>query len=324
TGLVISPFLVLSVVGFMGSSRADGLSLQDASVMSVPYDIQIVSWFLGAFSRWTPLDFHISSVFALPEDHLRAFGCCAAAWLLLPVTWHVRRWRGVEFLFGALLGFSLLLVARPHWLGEGFHHLPFLRSIRWPFKEMFIVQFFLHLLIAVGFPPLARWKSVSFGALGGVILCGSLIPMGPPSFNPMGFDRSLIFSGEAASFWKRVGVHIDPKEGYVPVASPDLVSKLGQDFPHSLLGSFNYGALFGVRSQTGYSPTQVKDTGRIPFPPYHWGGIYSPEDQDRLRRTVPHSAILRVVSVSPLKVEVEKEGRVFVFTHPEMFFPIPR
>lgn len=324
TGLVIFPFLALSFLGFMGSTRAAGLRVLDANVMAVPYDIQICSWFLGAFSRWTPLEFHVSSLFALPDDHLRALGCFAASWLLFPVLWNVRRWRGVEVVFVMLLGLSVLLVARPQWLAEVFQGLPLLRSIRWPFKEMFIVLFFVHVLIAVGLPPLKRWRAVGLGAIGSMVFCGSLLPSGPPTFNPLGSDRSLVFSGAAQAFWKEVGVRIDPTEGYIPVASPDLVFKLKEDFPYVLLGGFNYGALFGVRSQSGYSPTQVKGTGRIPFAPYHWGGIYSDGDQERLRQALPHASILRVVSVSPLKVELEREGRVLVFRHPEMFFPVAR
>lgn len=320
--LLLSPVLVPALGGFWNSPRSEPLGLAAASSLSMPCHAVLVSSLLGTFSKWVPFAFENTGFFALCEDHVRALGCCAAGWLLLPAIRGSRRWRALELVMAILFAVVLLVVSRPAWLGRCFLHLPLLQSIRWPFREILVAQFFLHVFIALRLPRMAPWRSVFLGALGTLVLAVSVVAPGPPSFNPMERDRFLVLSGRAGQFWDGVRARLGEADGYYPLASPKLVYlHFGWKFPYSLLGAYNYPALFRVRSQAGYLPAQPRDLDGSAPVPYFWGGIFDPKERDRLRARKPHAAFLEVERLYPLQMTLEINGREVQLETPERWVP---
>lgn len=323
--LALSPILGPALLGFWGSPRSAAFTLQDASFLSMAHDHALLSVFLGALGKWTPIVFHDPVIFSMEEDHVRALGFFVASWFLFPAVAARRRWRAIEVLMVALWALVLLVMARPAWLGRLFLAIPFLGAIRWPFREMYVAVFFLHVLLALRLPALPRARALALGAVGVAILGLSLVPAGPPSFNPMGRDRHLLFSGKADAFWKDLAARVDLSGGYLPVAPAELVFlKNGQRFPHGLVGSYDYASLRAVRNLTGAlaaPPRTVTEAAPIP---YHWAGIYAPSDLEALRRWAPRAAIVQVHQLQPLVITVETNRHAVALAPPQLWHVAPR
>jgi hypothetical protein len=151
--------------------------------------------------------------------------------------------------------FAALMVIRPLWVSGIMMHLPLLKSMRWPFREILQLQFFLHLFLVMR-PP---GGSVSSSA-------SSRRPAFSFFFFPSFFPARAHLSSHAprprTPFFRKIGpllgrgqVALGPDDLIVPVADPEMIRKNPFDVPFSLLGAYNFPILFKVKSATGYSVT---------------------------------------------------------------------
>ncbi len=154
------------------------------------------SYLGGIFSWELGIKYHFG--FCQPW-YCAAFASCAAAWLVVPAIIARGRWRGMEILCAILVGLAALLVVRPAWIGEVMTHVPVLRSLRWAFREILQLQFFLHLFLILrplgGTLPFQRMMVVLSLS---IFIC-PLFFLGAPSFNPMEVDRHLAFLGRCGA-----------------------------------------------------------------------------------------------------------------------------
>ena len=129
-----------------------------------------------------------------------------------------------------------------------------------------------------------------------------------PTFNRFPVDRLLLLEGRAERVWSEVR-RLLPQASecqIVPLLEHPVMEWAGPVFisqaPHTLLGAYNYPALFGVKSATGYTMPGVEQSfrGQLPMigPGYFMPSKFSPADlQD------PHLLFTRLQSLDPVTVE---------------------
>jgi len=207
--------------------------------------------------------------------------------------WRSKRTRVLLLIVAALA----VLIWRPHWMGEIFESLPVIRSTRWPFREIIVLLFFVHLLFIYNYRPLPRrWNATQWVFAWLPMLL--LLRAGPPTMGSVELSRKLIISGAADSYWTAMG----PLSSKLPsVAATDLDTSGGIDAsaPYPLLPSHNFPALFGVRSVSGYStgtPLWL-DPHRI-FPPT-LTGIFSLDEARIYLAHFPAARLTVLHSVDP-------------------------
>ena len=257
------------------------------------------SYFLGVFSYFLGIKFGFGFC---PPWYADAFASCAAAWLIVPAVVSRAPWRGLEILCLGLVGAAALLVVRPAWISEIMLHLPVLRSMRWPFREILQLQFFLHLffiLRPLGGPSLFQRVTIITGM---VIFVCPLFFLSAPSFNPMEVDRQLLFSGVSEGYWKKVKALLAPGEVIVPVMNPNLTMAERYMAPYSLIGACNYPIYFQVNSGTGYSLTVPRDQLYIHPHPYTNSGIFLPSQEADILKERPNVRFVTLESVDPLRL----------------------
>jgi len=202
--LVALPLLLPVFQGFLGSHRADGLTVEGMQNSRVPLFVAPGSYLVGT-ALWLvkhPSDFHV---------YHPALAACAAAWCLFPALLGRSHWRFLPALCLGLVILVSILVIRPVWLSQAIIQVPVLRALRMPFRELLIFEFFLHLFLVTR-PP--AFSETVRRAVGGWSLAVFLIPMllyAPPSFNPMKQERRLLFSGEFDAYWQQVHTHLRPR-----------------------------------------------------------------------------------------------------------------
>jgi hypothetical protein len=140
--LVLAPLLLPATEGFFASHRSQGLSEAFMDRFSFPALLLPLSYFFGVFSTYAGFDYRFG--YCAPW-YSASFASCAAAWLIVPALLSRARWSGLEILCAAMVVLAAFLAIRPAWLGEIMTHVPLLRSMRWPFREILEMQFFLHL-----------------------------------------------------------------------------------------------------------------------------------------------------------------------------------
>ncbi len=160
----------------------------------------------------------------------------------------------------------IFLVWRPGWLANLFAVVPVLRSTRWPFRELIVLVFFVHLLFILNYRPLPRpWSFVVW--LAALLPLGYLATAGPPSMGLHELSRRLILTGAADAYWREIRPTLGARPNLVCVDfSPvDTATEL---VPHPLLPSHNFAALFGLVNVAGNSPSSplLRDRTRL-LPP---------------------------------------------------------
>ena len=306
------PLLWPAMAGFQHTNRASvGLDLHAASLFNVPAAQLAASFCLGSasnvFLRGIHIDlsdpvYNLAIVFTLVNVPLLALLCIK------------RRWRALEICLVMLLLVSALCIVRPLWLANFFAHLPLLRSLRWPFREIAVLNFFTHALFLLAFrPPAGRTERrlVFGGGMIGATIYALLFFNIAPTLYLFGPDRQLIMSGEADHYWDVMKAHGGPGAGntrFVIGASWEALLPRREWVPFSLIGGFNYAALFRVNNVSGFSVTPPpsaswlqRDTGSMP---YFWGGIFSPKAVERIHAVYPDIQMVTLTSALPATWEI--------------------
>jgi hypothetical protein len=191
--------------------------------------------------------------------------------------------------------------------------IPLLRSLRWPFREVADLNFFLHLLALLNFSSLFH-RTIRLGLFAGAASF-LVIFLGPaPTFNPMNVDRSLILSGRTAAFWRTLQERLGQKPRVIVAGYPVLT--LGPQIrlaPFSLLGAFNYAALFNFANVSGYSPTQAGSALTQGYRPYHFGGIYFNPHAEKIWMQHPELTLVELLRNRPAIIRVRHATKTWVF-----------
>jgi len=297
--VIHSPLLLPAIEGFRQSGRAAGLGVENMDRFAFPALLLPPSYFLGIFSWRIGIPYHFGFC---PPFYTAAFCSCAAAWVIVPALVSRARWRGLEVLCLGLAALAVLLVIRPLWLGEILSHIPVLRALRWPFREILQLQFFLHLffiLRPLGGPPPFQRVIILLGAF--LFVC-PLFFLPAPSFNPMAADRHLLFSGTSPRYWDKVKVLLQPGEVIVPMMNANVGMQDRCEAPYSLIGAYNYPELFEVTAATGYTLTVPRDQAYLVTASSRNNGIYAPEQAATILRERPNARFITLESVKPLRI----------------------
>ena len=297
--LVALPLLIPAARGFASTARSGSQSADFTSFLSIPLPVFVASFFGGKLS----VLFENDTPGAIPSS-LAHIVCCVAAFAVFHSIGARKKQSPLEWAFGLTALLTVVFIVRPPWLSALLSHIPILRSLRIPMREVLAFGFFIHGWIALRpvalKPPLRRASLV----VGAALFATSFISLGPPSFSNMERDRRLLFSGQSARFWDSLRPQLQNRS-YVPaieVPIPLLNANLDR-VPWSLLGAYNYAALFGVPSRSGYYiPGLVpQEAGAQPLRAVM--GIYDLESARRLQKKNPEVVILSLTSLDPPRID---------------------
>jgi hypothetical protein len=294
--LVALPLLVPAMIGFSESLRARGVPMDDMQAYNIPALSFPVSLFFGVAMWWTHPELPPAH-----ETYFLALGSSAAIWCLVPAL-AGRGWRPIEWLVLFMILVAGFLVCRPTFVIQAMTHVPVLKSMRWPFRELLQFQFFVHLFLLLrrpGYTPLTRWRIALFS----VFIC--VVPAFtynlPPTFNSMSWDRRLILSGKYRDYWAQVHAYLKPGDRVAVLIPRPLFDSDRFDEPYSLLGTYNYACIDGIINTSGYSsttPLQQLYT-RVGYYPF---GAYIPEQRADLLHDHPDVKFITLESLQPVKI----------------------
>jgi hypothetical protein len=297
--LIVSPLLVPALEGFSSSGRSQGTLLTDMGNYNIPASVFASSFFLGTA---------LSLIHSSPGDSINgiyifSLGSSAAAWCLIPALLGRAKWRFLEGFSLALMIVGVVLVCRPVFISEFMLHLPVLKSMRWPFRELLQLQFFFHLFLLLR--PIT-WKPRPLFLVALVSSTVFVLPMllfrVAPTFNAMSIDRSIILSGKFEPYWAKVRTFLKPGDRFVVLipASPtqtDLIK-----IPYSLLGAYNYPMIAGVVCGSGYSQTTPFDQFYLKTRLASAWGAYKISQREELLREQPDLKFITLEQIDPLKI----------------------
>jgi hypothetical protein len=300
--LILSPLLLAIMDGFAHSVRILGLPLSELSKFSIPAGTFPFSFLMGNWSEPIAIWHGDKSLATLTFPYVSSILACAAAWCLIPALFVSASWRPLEKVCLVLAGVLFLLIIRPEWLAAIMGHLPFLRSMRWPFREGMQFLFFIHLLLILRFPDrIPRWQPA-------VVLFSLIMFLLPlpfiraPTLNALFLDRQLLFSGEAERFWAGVKSQLKPTDEIATVINWPYWLANSKDIPYTLLGTANFPQFFQVRCVSGYSPTAPTDQMPLKTYPGLWFGAFRDDQIGQILAESPNLKLLRIESTHPLKI----------------------
>jgi hypothetical protein len=123
----------------------------------------------------------------------------------------------------------------------------------------------------------------------------------PPTFNAMKWDRRLVISGKDQVYWQHVRGYLQPGDRVAVLISRQLFDSDRFNEPYSLLGTFNYACIDGIKNTSGYSsttPLQQLYT-RVGYYPF---GAYIPSQRHDLLHDDPNLKFITLESLKPLKI----------------------
>lgn len=295
--VVVLPLLVPAIEGFSATYRSMGVTLEDMQQNNISLSSFPTSLFFG-MSLWvikTPVNPYTTYTLAL--------GSCAAIWCL-PFTLASRaKWQSLEAVVLGMVIFIGIMVSRPLWITEIMMHVPILKSMRWPFRELLQFQLFLHLFLLLRPPGLTKTLQ-QLGAFFGaslLILSMVLFPF-PPTFNSMNMDRQLLFSGEFDQYWKKVRPLLKPTDRVAVLIPLKFYTQDRFEEPYSLLGTYNYAIPARITNVSGYSQTAPKDQLFTKTYAYYPFGAYIPEQKEALLKEQPGLKFITLKSLRPIKI----------------------
>jgi len=297
--VIVSPLLIPMLEGFSTSLRAHGTTLEDMQSYAIPASQFPTSLFLG-MGVWV-----VNSHYSIHSytTYTVALGACAASWCLMPAVLSRAKWSGLEILSLGLMLFGVLLVCRPVWVSEIMLQLPLFKSLRWPFRELLQLQFFLHLFLLIRSPGLLK-RMRTFAAIGGTIVL--VIPLFlyplPPTFNAMNWDRELLTKGGFEQYWTQVRPLFKPTDQVAVLIPGSVYDEDRFEEPYSLLATSNYATLARIVNIWGYSPTCPMDRLDIKIHAYYPFGAYLPEQKAYLLMQRPDLKFITLKSLHPLKI----------------------
>jgi len=300
--LILSPLLLSVLDGFSHSVRAMGLPLSQLAEFPIPARTFPFSYFLGNWSELMAIWRGDHSLETLTFPYVSSILACAAAWCLIPALVVPAPWRPLEKVCVVVAGSLFLFIIRPDWLTIIMSHLPFFRSMRWPFREGILFLFFVHLFLILRFPErIPRWQPA-------VVLFSLMMFLLPlpfirvPTFNGLALDRQLLFSGEAERFWAGVKSQLKPTDEIATVIDLPYWRTHNGGIPYTLLGTADFPAFFQVRCISGYSPTAPSDQIPLKTRPGMWFGAFCADQVDQILAERPDLKLLRIASTHPLKI----------------------
>ena len=310
--ILVLPLLIPALEGFFTSGRSTGTVLSDMQSNRIPADVFSLSFLAGtALSWWNqPPNGTINGIFIF------SLGTCAGAWCLLPAMFSRAPWRFLEGFALALTGLAVLLVCRPLWVSEILLHVPLLKAMRWPFRELVQLQFFFHLFLLlrpVTCRPRTRFLAAWAGSL--VFAVPMLLYQVTPTFNDMPLDRQLVLSGKFDTYWAKVGKFFQPGDRFV-ILMPEATTQTDSMFePYSLLGAYNYPMLAHVVCASGYSQTAPADQRPLKTALLSPWGAYKIDQRENLLREDSGLKFITIERRQPLQVTLSsRDGPVIDLT----------
>jgi hypothetical protein len=304
TLLLILPILRPALDGFLHSQRSGGLSLDLLSRFAMPAPLFPISYLFGNFFEMAAWFGGIHRPTLIPFPRIPTLLACAAAWCLFPAVLNLRRWTLLEGSCAGLVLLLAILVVRPIGISEAMLHVQILRSMRWPFREIMQLLFFLHVFLVLrpaagsfAFQNRVAWISL-------VLFVLPLFYSWPLSLNPLLADRQAVFSGQGDRFWTQVKLHLRPGDKIATVIDPDVWLHSQNEMPYSLTGTADFPTYFRVPAISGYSQTPPLDQLPIPLKPYYWFGAYAPDQVPALTKDHPEIRIITVKSTDPLTLQL--------------------
>lgn len=312
---LFSPLLYQVAQGFGSSSRSEGLSVSQTMWASVQPLTLLASFFGGNFGA-------LICIIASLQDStgFQVYASCAGGFSAFS-TWGARKKVALSLansrgatsalktslaLQDAAVGMMLLValfVMRPLWLEQILHALPLFRSLRWPFREIFVLLFWVHLWLALRPIQTTPRATFALNCLGVSVWAMSLGTVTVWSFSPMRVDRNLVMSGGARAYWQHLAARFGPQDQFIVIADPKDSRREFKLMPFSLLGAYNYPALFGVRCASGYTVMGLADLELGGRRPNHRSGTFSRADGAALLARYPHLKALELVSLQPLRID---------------------
>ncbi|MDB4793673.1 hypothetical protein OAG63_01420 [Methylacidiphilales bacterium] len=302
-GLVlVSPLLIPAMEGFFQSERSSGLTPGVMTIFSVPGVVIPFSFFMGNYTD--PIMCFTGRAFndALQFPYIPTLLACAAAWCLPLALFSSARWHFLEILCLGMTGLLVLFIIRPDWMTSVMIHIPLLKSMRWPFREILQLQFFIHLLLVLR-PQMGTLRFQNLVATSSLALF--IIPfffIKVPTFNPLAPDRQALFSGQAERFWLQVKTHLKPADEIATVIDKNLWQTSWRQVPYSLLGTANFPAFLKVKCISGYTNTAPLDAIPLKTHPLYWFGAFDRDQLDSILRERPDLKIISLDSLTPLKI----------------------
>ena len=302
--LVTLPLLLPVLHGFADTQRSMGMTADEMEGGRFDPGMLGVALMMG-MSMWM-----LYPGFEAQEGIYRVALCSsAAAWLLFPALISQAKWSGLQKATLVTFLLCVLAVIRPRWVTEIMLHLPVLRAMRWPFRELVQLLFFLHLflLLRPSFFRAVPLRLVAAMSTIVVVVPMMLFPF-PPSFNDMPLSRKLVLSGEMEQYWTKVRPLLKPTDRVAVLMSYDVYTG-HPERPAGLLGSFNYAMLARITNASGYShtaPISQLYTKTIPrFP----DGSYDIEQKEALLAERPDLKFITLESLRPVRITLSsKEG----------------
>jgi hypothetical protein len=297
--LLVLPLLVPAIHGFSESLRARGIAMDDMQAYNISFRNFPGAVFAGMALWWTHPN--LPEVHNAHETYLVALASSAAIWCIIPAL-AGRGWRPLEWLVLGLILLTAFFVCRPMWITRFMTHIPVLKSMRWPFRELLQFQLFVHLFLLLRRPsyaPLTRWRIALFSTALYVLPAATYHL--PPTFNAMNWDRRLILSGKYREFWAHVHPLLRPGDRVAVLIARPVFDSNRFDIPYSLLGTYNYACIDGFINTSGYSLTPPLGQlytciGYYPF------GAYIPNQRSEILREHPEVKFITLESLQPLKI----------------------
>ena len=304
--ILVSPLLVPALEGFFSTGRATGTYLSDMQDNNIPLLFFSPSFFVGTalalLHEGPPGTENGIYIFSLAN--------CAAAWCLVPALVSHARWRFLEVFSLGLFGLTVVFIWRPVWISEVLLHLPVLKAMRWPFRELVQLQFFFHLFLVlrpVTWSPRARLWTAAAGTA--VFVIPMLMNQVPPTFNTMPLDRAIILSDRLEPYWAKVRAYMKPDDRFVILLPIAPVQHDSMREPFSYLGGYNYPMLADVICGSGYSQTPPRGQIYLKAPLLSPWGAYNISQRDDLLREKPDLKFITLEQVHPLKITLSsREG----------------
>lgn len=307
--LVVLPLLLPSIQGFLHSERSEGLSSDVISAFSVPLGLIPFSFLAGNYTGIINVltGQLIGGSWQFP--FIPTLMACAAAWCFLPALFGSARWNFLELYCLGFVAFLILLIVRPAWMIDVMMHIPILKSMRWPFREILQLQFFVHLLLVLrpqwGTPAFQRRVAI-YSAVAFVV---PFIFVPVPSLNPLLPDRQALFSGQADRFWAQVKTHLKPGDETATVIDSKLWHHKGRQLAYSLTGMAHFPAFFEVKCVSGYSNTVPIDALPMKTHAHFWFGAFERNQLDAMWQERPDLKIISVDDLAPLKISLLSKGQ---------------
>jgi hypothetical protein len=298
--VIVLPVLAPAMAGFAESARAAGVSAAEMQANNIPVSAFPVALFFGVALWWTHA-FHPELVNA-HTTYTLALGSSAAIWCLLPALAGRGTWRPLEKLVGGMILVAALFVCRPAILTALMTHLPVLRSMRWPFRELLQLKFFVHLFLLLrrpGYTLRLRWRLALFSTA--IFVLPLFTSRLPPTFNSMNWDRRLVISGKDQVYWAQVHTLLRPDDRVAVIIPQAIYDSDRFDIPYSLLGTYEYACIEGIVNVSGYSSTVPKQQ-RYTHVAYYPFGAFLPDERAALLREHPDLKFITLEGLQPVKI----------------------